>query len=139
MARRPSLKMNAISSWIVLAVHIVTGLALTPFIIRSLGRTSYGIWILVGSFAGYYGLLNLGVTSAMTRYISRYTAQKDSKALNEVASTALTMFSITGALAILLSFALASVLADFFRVGPTDRAAFLQLVRILGITTGIGF
>lgn len=139
MMRRASLKINAASSWIALAVNIAIGFVLTPFIVRSLGRTNYGIWTLVGSFVGYYGLLNLGVGSAMTRYVARYTAQKNSKALNEVASTALTIFSITGALVIILSFTLASVLADFFRVGETERAAFVMLVRILGVTTGISF
>ena len=136
---RPSLKINALSSWLSLAVSVAIGFLLTPFVVHNLGKTGYGIWVLVGSFVGYYGLLNLGVTSATTRYIARYTAQKDSDALNSVASTALVMFTGTGILAILLSFALAPVLADFCSVADERREAFVKLVRIIGVTTGIGF
>ncbi len=137
--RRPSLKINAVSNWASLGVNIAIGLFLTPFIIRSLGKTGFGIWTLVGSFIGYYGLLNLGVGSAITRYIARYTAQKDENALNEVASTALAMFCVTGILAIAVSFSMAGVLADFFKVEPEQRQAFIQLIWIIGITTGISF
>ena len=137
--RRPSLKINALSNWASLGVNIIIGFLLTPFIISNLGKTGYGIWTLVGSFIGYYGLLNLGVSSAVSRYIARYTAQKDEKSLNEVASTALLMFCITGVLAILLSLALAGVIADFFNVEPQQRQEFIRLIWIIGITTGISF
>lgn len=122
-----------------LAITVILGFFLTPFVVHSLGRTGYGIWVLVGSFIGYYGLLNLGVSSAMTRYIARYSAQGDSKALNEVASTALTMFVVTGALGVLLSVVLAPVLADFFQVAEDQRAVFIRLLWMIGIATGIGF
>lgn len=136
---RPSLKINALSNWASLAVNIAVGFLLTPFIIRELGKTGYGIWTLVGSFIGYYGLLNLGVGSAITRYIAFYSAQKDKKALNEVASTVLAMFCVTGVLAIAVTFAFAGVIADFFNIEPQQQQAFIRLIWIIGITTGISF
>ncbi len=136
---RPSLKVNALSNWVSLAVNIIIGFALTPFIIRSLGKTGYGIWTLVCSFVGYYGLLSLGVGSAINRYVARYSAQKDQKALSQFTSTAMAMFSMTGALAIAISFLCGGVLADFFNVAPAERASFVKLVWIVGVTAGIGF
>lgn len=138
-ARRPSLKINALSNWATLGVNIAVGFFLTPFIIHYLGKTGFGIWTLVGSFIGYYGLLDLGVGSAIIRYIARYTAQKEDRSLNEVASTALAMFCVTGILAIAVSFSTAGVIADFFNVEPQQRQAFIRLVWIIGITTGISF
>ena len=67
----PSLKVNALSNWVSLGVNVIIGFVLTPFIIRSLGKTGYGIWTLVCSFVGYYGLLNLGVGSAITGCCSK--------------------------------------------------------------------
>ena len=139
MPKRPSLKINAISNWTSLFVHIAVGFYLTPFIIAHLGQSGYGIWVLVGSFIGYYGLLTLGVGSAITRYIARYSAQNDAINLNKTANTALVMFSITGLLAIIVSFLVAEPLARFFKVDPEHFAEFKRIVWILGIATGLSF
>lgn len=139
MSNRPSLKINAFSNWASLFVHIAVGFFLTPFVIAHLGKSGYGIWVLVGSFIGYYGLLNLGVGSAITRYIARYSAQNDTKSLNETANTALVMFCITGFLAIVVSFLVAEPLARFFKVDAEHFAEFKRIVWILGIATGLSF
>jgi len=137
--KKPSLKINALSNWASLFVHIAVGFFLTPFVISHLGKSGYGIWVLVGSFIGYYGLLNLGVESAITRYIARYSAQNDTKSLNETANTALVMFCITGLLAIVLSFLVAEPLSRFFKVTPEHFTEFKQIIWVLGISTGLSF
>lgn len=137
--RKPSLRINAISNWMVLALNILTGFFLTPFIIRYLGDSGYGIWTLVCSFIGYYGLMNMGVSSAIHRFIARYSAKQDAQSLNQVASTALAIFSVTGLLALLVSFLLANILADFFHVNAESRQAFIHLVWLVGLATAVGF
>jgi len=137
--QKSSLKINAISNWIALGVNIIAGLLLTPLIISHIGKTGYGVWRLIGSFVGYYGLLNLGVASAIMRYIARYASQGDEKAINETSNTALTMFSCTGLLAIVLSFLLASPLAKFFNVSSEYVNEFKFVIYILGIATGVSF
>lgn len=137
--RRPSLKVNALSNWAALGVNIVVGFLLTPFIISHLGKTGYGIWTLIGSFLGYYGLLNLGVDSALLRYVARYAEQGDKKGLNETISTAMAMFSCTGVFVIVASFAFATPLATFFEVAPEHLDNFKHLIWILGISTGLSF
>lgn len=112
---------------------------LTPFIISSLGKTGYGIWTLVGSFTGYYGLVNLGIGSAVTRYVASYAGQKNGQALNETAGTALLTFSCTGFFVAFLSFVAAEPLASYFRVSPAETASFVQVVRLLGVATGLSF
>jgi O-antigen/teichoic acid export membrane protein len=133
------LKINAISNWVTIVVNIIVGFFLTPFVIKHLGKTGYGIWTLVGSFIGYYGLLNLGVGSAITRYVARYSSQRDDKSLNETASTAMTMFCCTGALAVVVAFFVAGPLASFFKVDPGHFVDFQRTVRLIGLATGIGF
>jgi O-antigen/teichoic acid export membrane protein len=137
--RKPSLKINAISNWISFGIIVATGIILTPIITEQLGKTGYGIWSLVGSLIGYYGLLNLGVGSAITRYIARYTAQRNEVALNEVVSTVFTLFIITGLVATAFSFFFAAQIAVFFNVKPELTNDFKTLVWIIGLATGIGF
>lgn len=137
--KRPSLKINAISNLVSLLVQVTIGFLLTPFIISHLGQSGYGVWVLVGSFIGYYGLMNLGVGSAISRYIARFSAQNDTKSLNEIANTAFAMFCVTGATAIVISFLIAEPLAHFFKVDPEHFVEFKHIVWVLGIATGLDF
>ena len=52
-----------------LFVGVVISLFLIPFIVHHLGDRLYGFWSLVGTFVGYYGLLDLGLSSAVSQFV----------------------------------------------------------------------
>lgn len=137
--KTPSLQINAISNWTSLFISIATGIFLTPFIIKHIDKSGYGIWVLVNSLTGYYGLLNLGVSAAITRYVSHYTALDDREGLNKVANSALAMFCVTGAVAVILSLLFSGSLASFFDVKQESFNDFKNLVIIIGLSIGISF
>jgi O-antigen/teichoic acid export membrane protein len=134
---RPSLIINAISNWVALAVNIAVGFVLTPYIIEHLGTVQYGIWALVASIIGYYGLLDLGVSSAIVRYVARYAGQKKYESLNQVINTAIVIFSLAGSIAILASILLADPLTRFFNIEANDYTSFKRCIWLLGITAGL--
>lgn len=135
----PSLVINAASNWAALAVNIVISFFLTPFIIHYIGKSDYGIWTLVGSIVGYYGLLGLGVANAITPYTARYIGQKDWQALGKFVNTALTYFTCIGLIALIASFALASPFASFFNISPDRFASFQHTMWLMGLASAIGF
>ncbi|SHO51460.1 oligosaccharide flippase family protein [Desulfopila aestuarii] len=137
--KRSSLKINAISNWASLFVQVLIGFFLTPYIISHLGKNGYGIWVLVSNFIGYYGLLNMGVGSAITRYMARSIAMNDNYGLNSVANTAITMFSTTGLIAIILSIIFSTPLTTFFQIDPSQSSNFQNIIILLGIATGLSF
>ena len=137
--KRPSLLVNAFSNYAALGVNIIIGLLLTPFIIKHLGKTGYGIWTLILSFVGYYGLLSFGVNSAITRYIARYAGQSDKEALNKTASTAMAMFCFTGVIVTVLSFLIAEPITTFFKVSQEHYNDFRFMILVMGFATGISF
>lgn len=133
----PSLKLNALSNWCVLAVNVLIGLFLTPFIIKSLGSNNFGVWRAVGSIIGYYGLLDLGIGSALTRYIARYSVQGDTERLNKTASTAMLVFSLAGLIILLLSLFFADKIVNFFNVTSEESKSFIKLLWLMGMITAI--
>lgn len=135
--RRPSIVTNAISNWAAMAINIVVGFILTPYIVEHLGTAQYGIWALVLSVIGYYGLLDLGVSSAVVRYVARYAGQHKYESLNQVINTSITIFSIAGFIAIAVSILAAEPLAKFFNVEAHNYLAFKQCIWLLGITAGL--
>lgn len=126
-AARPKSVRNVLTSWGAFAVSVLINLFLTPYIVRELGDTGYGIWILLASAVGYMGLLDLGVRSAMTRYIARLHAKGDDLDASEIASTGLTIFLVLGALAVVIAIGLAALLPHIFNL----PASWLTEARIV--------
>jgi O-antigen/teichoic acid export membrane protein len=85
---------NVGSSWPALATNVLVGIFLSPFILHRLGDAAYGIWVLIFSVTGYYGLFDLGIRSSIIRYVSKYTATGDKEKLAQFVNTVL--FSYTG-------------------------------------------
>ncbi len=79
---------NVGSSWSALATNVLVGIFLSPFILHRLGDAAFGIWVLIFSVTGYYGLFDLGIRSSIIRYVSKYTAIGDKEKLTQFVSTA---------------------------------------------------
>ena len=137
--KRPSLRANAASNYATLAVNMLVVFLLTPFVIRHLDLVGYGIWVLVQSLVGYCGLLDLGVSSAVTRYVARYAGQGDYHSLNRSIGAALGLFSGMALVVAAAALALAGVLAGFFNIEPANIADFKHVVWILGMGTALAF
>lgn len=131
--KKPSLIINALSNWATLGINMVVGFILVPFVIRSLGKNGYGIWALVGSVVGYYGLLRLGVGSGIMRYVPYHLAREEDRAASEIVSTALAIFVVVGLVIAAISFVAAEVITNFF----SADVEFTALLRIIGIAAAI--
>ena len=56
---------NVGSSWSALGINVIVGVFLSPFIHHRLGDAALGIWVLIFSITGYYGLFDLGRLEAL--------------------------------------------------------------------------
>src|ERR1700722_3076452 len=59
-------------------------LLLTPFIIRELNATDFGVWIILSIFTNSLNLLDLGLGSSFVKYISAYFVYEDYDSINQV-------------------------------------------------------
>lgn len=71
------IRRGALLSYATILVVNLSGLLLTPFIIRSLGNAEYGLYLLIGSLAAYLGVLDFGLNNAVTRYVAQCAAKSD--------------------------------------------------------------
>jgi O-antigen/teichoic acid export membrane protein len=77
----------------VTAVGLVIAFFMMPFIIGRVGDKWYGIWTIVGSVTGYYYLLDLGLGTAVTRYVTQYVTKGETSNANVTISTALVLYT----------------------------------------------
>jgi O-antigen/teichoic acid export membrane protein len=130
---------NVGASWFSLGVTVLVGIFLSPFILHHLGDTAFGIWVLIFSLTGYYGLFDLGIRSSVIRYVSTYTATNDYAALSRLINTALATYTAIGALVMALT-AVASMFVDsFFRIPANFLIPARWLFLMVGASVAIGF
>src|SRR5271170_4161753 len=94
---------NVGSSWSALGVNVVVGIFLSPYILHHLGDAAFGVWVLIFSVTGFYGLFDLGIRSSIIRYVSKYTATNDREKLTQFVNTALFSYAGIGVVSMLLT------------------------------------
>ena len=100
-------RINVLASWGAHVVVLLTGLILTPYIIRVAGEHAYGGWIVLNGIAGYSRLLYLGFGETICRYAAKHSADGDAEALNRVASCTLAVYLGSACVALLVGLTLA--------------------------------
>jgi len=130
---RPRTTRNVLLAWAAFAFNVVISFFLSPFIVHRLGNAEYGVWVLLGSLVGYMGLLDLGVRSAVMRYVARHHARGEDEDAGRVASAGLMIFTAAGLVAVTGSVVIAVLLEHLFKIPPET----LLIARIVVIVGGL--
>lgn len=132
------LKNGAILSYVNIALTNTIGLLLTPFIIRSLGDSEYGLYMLIGSVIAYLSVLDLGLNNAIIRYVSKYRAENDKKGEENFLATTMIIYScislVVAAIGIFLYYRLETIFAGSLTAGQADDAKKMFLILVFNLT-----
>lgn len=130
---------SILSNWVGLLVLSASTVLLTPVMIHHLGVVDYGVWVLAGSFLDYYGLLDIGMRSAMFRYVSLFRGADVREEVDRTFNSALLVVAVTAVVICLLSVGLACLLPRFMTLRDASPQAFGWLLLLLGVSVGITF
>lgn len=144
--KRTSLPLNILWNWASLACLALAGFIITPVLLNRLGEHAYGVWVLLGTVLGYYGLLNFGIDTSVVRYISKHLAERDLENTAAVFHASQIYFTAAGFAVLLISALLAAVFAysdsvfhNIFNLSPALRRDFSLLLILLGGGAGISY
>jgi O-antigen/teichoic acid export membrane protein len=132
VSRVPHPARSVLTNWLTYLVSGVVSFFLSPFIVRHLGNSAYGIWVLLVSLTGYLGFLDLGIRGAVTRYIARFHAEGQHEQASRTVSSASGLFLVGGLLAIVGSGAFALLAVPHFEIPP----AYLRTAQIVVLIAG---
>src|SRR5436305_14506305 len=90
---------NVVWNWAGMAMPMLAGFVVAPFLVHRLGELRYGEWILIASMTNYFGLLDLGIRGSVGRYIAYHRARDEQDGVNQTLSTAIAVLGGAGALA----------------------------------------
>jgi O-antigen/teichoic acid export membrane protein len=108
-----------------------------PFIIKYVGVEDYGIYLLVGAFVGYFGLLDFGVGSALVKYVAQYTTKEDKKTINEMVSSSFAFYLGIGIVICVSVLIIGTYYVEFFNISPdqAEKARFIAYLVAIGALT----
>jgi O-antigen/teichoic acid export membrane protein len=108
---------------------------LFPFIVRQTGQELYGVYLIVMTVTGYFGLLDLGVMSALTKYVSEYNGVGDATAINRIINASLSFYVLIGLIAALFLFVSSMYFDRFFSIETQNLTLVRQLFIIAGVSS----
>lgn len=75
MIHRNELKVGAVLNYFLIILHTIVGLLYTPYMLRMMGQSEYGLYSLVASVISYLTILDLGMGNAIVRYTAKFRAE----------------------------------------------------------------
>lgn len=133
------IKMGAIISYGTIAFNMIAGLIYTPWMIDKIGQDNYGLYTLATSLITMF-VMDFGMGAAVSRFVSRYRAEDNQKAVNDFLGIVYKLYLFIDAIILLvlvvLYFFLDSVYAN---LTPGEISTFKVLYVIVGLFSVISF
>jgi len=95
------IKAGAVLSYVVIFLNTFVGLFIMPLMVRRLGPSEFGLYTLMGSFIGYFMILDFGLNSTIIRYLAKYIAEKDKKGKENFLAITLIIYSVIAVILVL--------------------------------------
>jgi len=130
---------NVSSSWFALGTNVAVGFFLWPFILHRLGEDAAGIWVLIFSITGYYGLFDLGIRSSVIRYVSKAKATHDRESASRLINTSLFSYSCIGLFTFLVTVVVSLYVDKFHSIRPEFQSSARWLLLMVGGAVSLGF
>ena len=111
-------KLGTILSYLNIFLSNTISLIYTPYMLRMLGQSEYGIYGTAQSFISYLSILSFGIGGAYIRYNAKYRVKNDKEGEKKLNGMFLVIFSILA----LLVFVVGSILV--FAVGGLVRNTY---------------
>lgn len=136
-------KVGAILSYLVLGLNMVIGLIYTPFLIRILGQSEYGLYSLVASIISYLTVLDLGFGNAIIIYTARYRAKNQKKEEQKLYGMFVVIYTILGIIAafggIALYLNIGNLFSNSMNIQEIEIAKKMMLVLIFNLAMTFPF
>jgi O-antigen/teichoic acid export membrane protein len=130
---------NVSTRYLAIAAEMVIGLVMLPFNLAHLGKSEYGLWVLLGSITVHFSTLELGYGSGLVKFAAQYRAQRDARALNEIASSLFCVFAALGVVSYLIVAGVAFNLERLFPLTAEQAAMGKWILLLIGIHVALNF
>ena len=97
MTNRRQIKIGAVISYIAIFINIAAMLIYLPWMKNQIGIENYGLYTLANSFIAMF-LMDFGIGAAVSRFVSKYRAEGNLEAANNLVGTVYKLFIVIDAI-----------------------------------------
>lgn len=137
MSRSKRFTQSLLTGYGTIGVNIITSLLSVPLALAYLSKEEFGLWALALQINGYLGLLDMGMTGAIGRFLADHKDNVNSKGYTEHFATGSCVFIIQAVLVSTLGVIFSGFAPAILAIRPELHDEFIHLLRILCVTTGI--
>jgi O-antigen/teichoic acid export membrane protein len=122
------------SNLVRMLLSMLVSLVVPPFLVRRMEPAEYSAWVLILQLSGYVYMLDVGMQTAIGKFVAEYDAKGDREASHHLVSTSFTILTIAAAIG---SAAIAVMVWSVPRLFHQMPATLVPQVRISLLAVGI--
>ncbi|MDP2792156.1 MAG: GNAT family N-acetyltransferase [Rectinemataceae bacterium] len=122
MTRTGRVAINTVSNYLRFGTMFLVFMFMTPIMIRGFGTQDYGIWTLVFSVTGFFGLFDLGFGTASVKFIAQLSGSGERDRQDRLMGTLMASYLVLALLSGLAALAISPFLDSILGLSG-DRAA----------------
>lgn len=133
------LKTGAALNYVSICLNIVVGLIYTPYMLRMLGQSEYGLYSLAASIIAYLTVLDLGFGNAIVRYTAKFRAEGKQKEQEEMFGMFFILYIGIGTVAMLAGSILSLNVENLFSHSMTEMEVERTRIMLWLMTLNLAF
>ena len=131
------LRAGAILNYCLILLNTLVGLLYTPYMLRTMGQSEYGLYSLVASVISYLTILDLGIGNAIIRYTAKFRSEGKQEEQYEMFGMFFVLYLFIGLIAIGVGLGLYFNVDTMFGKTMTslelDKARIMMLILIFNL------
>ena len=137
--RSKSIFVNTFSNYLHRILQVGIFLFLTPFIATQLGKDGYGLWSLIQASVAFLGLLDMGFSTSVVKYIADARGKDSDERLRSLTSTFFWLYTFLSIFLLAISVVLSLYLPKLLNLPPDKINAATAVFLIISVKTALGF
>lgn len=133
------LKAGAALNYVSICLNMVVGLIYTPYMLRMLGQSEYGLYSLAASIIAYLTVLDLGFGNAIIRYTAKFRAEGKQREQEEMFGMFFILYIGIGAIAMIAGSVLSLNVENMFSRSMTDTEVSRTRIMLWLMTFNLAF
>jgi O-antigen/teichoic acid export membrane protein len=134
MSHKRKVLLGSASNLVRMLLSMLVSLVLPPFLVHRMSPAEYSAWVLILQLSGYVYMLDLGMQTAIGKFVAEYDAKGDREASHRLISTSFTILAFAAAIGSAAIVVIAWGVPQVFRQMP---ATLVPQVRIALLAVGL--
>jgi O-antigen/teichoic acid export membrane protein len=127
MSQKRRVLQGSASNIVRVLLSMLVSLVLPPFLVHRLPAPAYSAWVLILQLSTYVNLLDLGLQTAIGKFVAEHDAAGDREASHQIVSTSFTILSIAAMIAMAGIAIMAEHIPQLFHQMPASLVPEVRL------------